>query len=92
MAEETYVDELIGSGWIPGWPGFHSHGSRIIRRKADGEIVDVLPPLAIEETQPEEQPKDEAPPPAPIEAVAEEAPSSSIAQPESEVSHDRNGG
>src|SRR5438105_1295523 len=85
---ETYVDTLQGTGWIPNWPGTYSHGSRIIRNKEDGEIVDVLPPLAIEETdvqpEPEEEKsgQDEAPPPAPIAPVAEEAPSENIHQTE----------
>ena len=47
--ETTYIDTLQGSGFIPGYPGMHSHGTRIIRDKATHEIVEVLPPLSVEQ-------------------------------------------
>lgn len=49
--DTTYIDELQGAGFIPGYPGMHSHGTRIIRNKSDNEIVEVLPPLTIEEKE-----------------------------------------
>ena len=64
---ETYEDTLQGTGFIPGWPGTWSHGTVILRDKATGEIVDVLPPK-------------EALPPTPSEVVAEEAPGATITQ------------
>lgn len=55
--EATYIDTLQGSGFIPGYPGMHSHGTRIVRDKETHEIVEVLPPLSVEQAaQPQEQP------------------------------------
>lgn len=52
--ETTYIDTLQGSGFIPGYPGMHSHGTRIIRDKATHEIVEVLPPLSVEQAAQQE--------------------------------------
>lgn len=71
---DTYEDTLVGNGYIANWPGMHPHGSRIIRDSATGEIVDVLPPAAIEQT------KAAAEEAAKAEAAKEQAPPESEAQ------------
>lgn len=63
MDNDTYEDTLLGTGFIPGWPSTWSHGTRIIRDKATGEIVDVLPPASLEVTAEEVPPETSAPAP-----------------------------
>lgn len=47
----TYDDILVGTGFIPGWPGTHSHGERITRDIATGNIVQVRPPCDIDDCE-----------------------------------------
>ena len=79
---ETYEDTLQGTGFIPGWPGTWSHGTRIIRDSLTGEIVDVLPPASVEPAQPQEEQAPQEKVQAPPEAIAV---TETIAAPESEA-------
>src|ERR1700674_1818662 len=85
--ETTYIDTLQGSGFIPGYPGMHSHGTRIVRDKETHEIVEVLPPLSVEQAaaQAQEQPvpvAEEMTIQPAVEAPVQDAPQETQAAPE----------